>query len=479
MLPQGAVGPSGAERGQGLPGLISNGSAVPLYIPDSPVYAFGTDDLGFTLRITLASYTPSSNTVLLDKVSSNLGVRITLLTTGVLRVQFGNGTNLTTYQYDSSAGLGTVATGGQPVWLDFNFARSGNMTVTVNGTQLGTTVSISGSSAQTLTSTAPLRLFSDGTNHFAGVLHAFYPRNVSLTSAERTVLYLGGPGALPNYRQGACQAIRNLARNSTFTASATDWTVASLDTVNQELDTTSQFQLNLSFTALGNLDVGQRFRLSGTIRNFTGFSSANVLVYGANENFGAIAGNGAFSVTATVAAAPNETPRRIGIFCNGSGSASLTNVTLTAFGFLGIYEIGEGSQERGLVLLDRTAARCDAIRTSAESTFYSHNGRRAIVRATVAHGAGTTDVQLLGQAAIDVSRRWRIDSVQVVSDASVNVSLGLNSGGTTYVNAQAASAATTDITIASRMINSAAPNLWSRSTGTANLTWIINLVAAD
>ena len=154
--------------------------------------------------------------------------------------------------------------------------------------------------------------------------------------------------------------------------------------------------------------------------------------------------------------------------------------SLRALGFLGIYEVSCGASERGMVLLDRSPNRLDAIRTSSASTSYSHNGRRAIVRATVAHGSGTTDVQLLGQAAIDTSRRWRIDSVQVVSDASVNVSLGQSSGAASYISAQAVTSGTTDIsTFAARMITASQANLWSRSTGTANLTWIINLVAAD
>jgi hypothetical protein len=245
-----------------LPGLICTAHALAVSIPDNAALAYGLDDFGGTIWATLADWTPTANVVLVDKVASNLGHRVTLLTTGVLRLQIGNGANLTTYSFDSTAAVSTLVSDGCPAQIGYDLDRDGNILFTVNGVQLGNTVSISAASAQTATSSATTSLLSDGTNFYAGTIHAYWPLNFAMTLAERARLYLGGWGALPEYSAG--RAGTNLAINTAvFTDAGGTATATALTATSMTFTGTSQYiraSQNPYFQTMG-----QKLRVKATV----------------------------------------------------------------------------------------------------------------------------------------------------------------------------------------------------------------------
>lgn len=185
------------------PGILSDGRYIPFQIPNSPAWAIGTDNFTLYAKLSLATYAPTATQVLLDWVASNLGVRLSLLTTGVLRLQFGNGANLTTYQFDSTANL-TGYSAYAPLHLAVSCTRAGNAVFYVNDIQLGNTVSIAAASAQSLTSTSALRLLSDGTTHYIGtILGGFSPLyNGALSATQVANIFINGGRPTRDVRWG-------------------------------------------------------------------------------------------------------------------------------------------------------------------------------------------------------------------------------------------------------------------------------------
>lgn len=186
------------------PGIYADGTSAPLSLPASSAWAPGTDELSLYLKLALDDYTPTATKVLIDWVAANLGGRLSLLTTGYLRLQIGNGSNLTTYSYDSTAKLSDMVPDGFPCHVAAVCSRAGNVTFKVNGVTLGAAVSIAAASAQTLTSTSALRIFSDGTNRTAGyIFGGFAPLyNLALSDADCIDLFLRGGAVLEKYKFG-------------------------------------------------------------------------------------------------------------------------------------------------------------------------------------------------------------------------------------------------------------------------------------
>lgn len=338
------------QTSAGIIGLAFGTLLAGMTVIDNSSYAFGIDDIGITLRVTLPSYTPASNTVLFSKTTGeNTGIRITLLSTGVLRAQLGNGSNLTTYQYDTTTTISTIVANGQTAWIDIELVRNGNMTVVVNGISLGSAVNISASSAQSITSSGVLNVFSNGTTHHAGVFHALYIRNVALTIGEKLILYTVGPSALPHYRRGTANIVP--ARSSVFNQSVTDWfpfnnqTTVTPDAVNGELDivniTTDGAAARFDLTAVGTQNeiavAGQRVRTSFTVRNYTGPSIGTSACdfIGASGNVNA---DGDYSINGTLTSSSNYiTALRLPL----GVSYSIANFRITFFGFVGIFEASD------------------------------------------------------------------------------------------------------------------------------------------
>lgn len=330
------------SNGFGLAGIkVISGSNNGLSIPDNLSFAYETYDLGFTLRFALPDFTPSSNVVLIDKVASNLGIRITLLTTGIIRVQFGNGTNLTTLQYDSSVALSTIAVDNQMVWLDIDIVRAGSIRFTVNGVQLGNLISISASVAQSLTNSGPLKVFNDGTNFFTGTLYSFYPRNVSLTTAELLLLYTTGPSALQQYSTGA-QNINILTGALAINSNMTSLTGVTTTGFVAFKDASGQGNCSITIdnARFSTVNSGSKFRLRFTASIDTGTPTIVLQDYSSSTITGTSAGSlisGSNVMLVSVTTVTNAL-WRVFFRLNSTGTITVSNAYFDILGFLGIYE---------------------------------------------------------------------------------------------------------------------------------------------
>ena len=138
-----------AKAGESLPnarslgGIYLDGQSSMAGIADSAVLATYKDPFGAWLCCALDSL--AADRVLIDKVASNLGFRLSWIqSTGKLRLQLGNGTSLTTYSYDSTAAVATISDLARDTHVAFFTDRS-SLYFFVNGVQLGTTVDVSGS----------------------------------------------------------------------------------------------------------------------------------------------------------------------------------------------------------------------------------------------------------------------------------------------------------------------------------------------
>ena len=176
-------------------GVVLDGTAGEILVyQDTSKFSIGTNDFMLGLILKISDFTPAANMVLFDSIDgSTNGLRLTLLTTGKLRLAFGNGTNITTYVYDSTAAL--EGAGGM-LHLVINADRSGNVSFYQGGSLIGAAVDISGSSAQTLDSTQDYRLGSDGTNFEALTVFDFCAYNSLQTAAE--ILYYAQAGQAPS-----------------------------------------------------------------------------------------------------------------------------------------------------------------------------------------------------------------------------------------------------------------------------------------
>lgn len=175
------------------PGIISAGTAPVGTTQDNTGLAFGTGDLTFGMWMRIADWTPSADVRLFSKFASNLGIKVIILSggsSGTLYISLGNGTNFTTYTYSATAITG--ATDGTWAFLACSMDRDGNMVVYVNGTALGSPVSIAGSSAQTLTSTGALNWFNESASYTTGTLGECWIISGLLTATQIANIYAAG-----------------------------------------------------------------------------------------------------------------------------------------------------------------------------------------------------------------------------------------------------------------------------------------------
>ncbi len=163
-------------------GLVLDGAAGYLTVLRGSANDIGTSDFTLGLTCYLSDFTPASNTVLIDSIDgSTNGIQVSLLTTGVIRLAIGNGTDLTTYQYDSTA---PITGGSGMLHLVLQADRSANLNIYQSGTKIGASVDMSGSSAQTATSTINYRIGYDGTNFASATIMDFYLSKAVETAAE-------------------------------------------------------------------------------------------------------------------------------------------------------------------------------------------------------------------------------------------------------------------------------------------------------
>ena len=149
-------------------GIVSTAAGPAGTTLNRPALAGGTTDRSGSIWVRLSDWTPAANVPVWTKFASNLGTKLWVLTTGALRLEYGNGANFSTYRFDSTAETG-VADG---AWAHIAWVedRDGDVTFYVNGAQLGAPVAIAAASAQTVTNTGHLFWFSDGATHAAGTL---------------------------------------------------------------------------------------------------------------------------------------------------------------------------------------------------------------------------------------------------------------------------------------------------------------------
>ncbi|HSV73450.1 MAG TPA: hypothetical protein VLH79_06800 [Chthonomonadales bacterium] len=171
-------------------GIISTGAAAVGTTQDNTGLAAGTSDRSGSMWVRLADWTPAANVPLFTKFANNLGTKLWLVTTGVLRLEYGNGSNFTTYRYDSSVATGV--TDGAWAHIAWSEDRSANLVFYVNGVALGAAVDISGSVAQTVTNTGALLWGSDGTTHAAGTFGECAKVSGLLTATQIRDIYTAG-----------------------------------------------------------------------------------------------------------------------------------------------------------------------------------------------------------------------------------------------------------------------------------------------
>lgn len=149
------------------------------------------------------------------------------------------------------------------------------------------------------------------------------------------------------------------------------------------------------------------------------------------------------------------------------------NAILSRVGAMVHLPLDEGA---GYQLRDASSNKLDVVMSTAGVAHVLPQHRATVRTTLVFSGAG--NLQMLGQAAIDTSRRWRISSFGGNSSAAVSLSLGSASGSAQYIATQAVPAGDFDIaTFVSRLISGA--NLWVNSSGSATITLVVNLEALD
>lgn len=172
---------------------------------DNAVIACGLDDFSHVIKTKRTTYTPAAEVSLVEKAASNLGWRFRLTTSGYLKLQIGNGSNFTTYAYTSTVAV--TATAYKTAIFAFTADRDGNVTFYENGAVLGAAVAMSGSAAQTVTSTGTLRLGYDGTTSDNCLVYCHTPYNLALSQADVTEIVESGGTVPERFKFGSQVAI--------------------------------------------------------------------------------------------------------------------------------------------------------------------------------------------------------------------------------------------------------------------------------
>jgi len=171
-------------------GIISTGASAVGTTQDNAGLAAGTSNRSGGVWLRLPDWTPAANVPIWTKFASNLGTKLWVTTTGLLRLEYGNGSNFSTYRFDS-----TVATGladGSWAFIAWTEDRAGNVSFYVNGALLGTAVAISAASAQTVTNTGALLWGSDGSTHTVGTFGESFKISGLLTATNIADIYKEG-----------------------------------------------------------------------------------------------------------------------------------------------------------------------------------------------------------------------------------------------------------------------------------------------
>jgi len=298
--------------------LVADGTAAAGTIADATALATGLFDFSWFQKLSLADYTPSAAKPLATKFASNLGWKFWLLTTGVLRLEIGNGSDFTTYRYDSTIAL--TVSDGEVVRVGFTADRDGNVVFYQNGAQLGDAVAISGAAAQTSTSTGSLLIGSDDSTHTAGTFYAWHLYNRLLTAPEVLSTHLTGAPAASDYPTGGAGV-----EQTTVTADVGSPTVTDIHT----FTFASGESQSVKTSALTWATAGARYRIKGTAASVTGTLS----VYFPGLAIGTITTDGAFSFEGQFASAPASNLLYVSN-TSDTGTGAITAFSVVGLGLL-------------------------------------------------------------------------------------------------------------------------------------------------
>lgn len=242
--------PINRRDGGDIGGYLMDGVDDYITVPDDANLDFGLSDFSVELFVRLADYTPAAELVLLEKHASNLGYKLLLTTAGKLKLQVGNGTNFTTFSYESDA---TGAT--DDSWAHFLITadRDGNALYYVNG-NLNKTVDISGSVAQTLDNAGALNVFGNGTSYTAGRVTIVRAYNRILTATEIANNYNNGRPDLYELPLSLRGASPTPKYTSDFSTNAENWSGFNL-TATGNVDGVSGVDDCLSLVTMNTLET--------------------------------------------------------------------------------------------------------------------------------------------------------------------------------------------------------------------------------
>jgi hypothetical protein len=148
--------------------IYSDGNGPAVTIPQSDAVEVAGLSFVMSAGFALEDWTPGSAVVLVDKVASDLGYRLTLGTDGTLDFAIGNGSDLTTLVYSSTASITRNAWAGAIITVVLD--RSNDLIFYVDSEQLGDSLPLA-LDGQSLTSTADINLLSDGSTHHEGIVY--------------------------------------------------------------------------------------------------------------------------------------------------------------------------------------------------------------------------------------------------------------------------------------------------------------------
>lgn len=213
----GYVAPIEAVLGKaGANGLYFDGVNDDGAMTDAANQAIGTSDFYIFVTVGASDWTPAATECLYSKISGNNGVKLNLTTAGLLQLQIGNGTNFTTFSYNSTVAVPTADY--HTAWVGVTVDRDGVATFLWNGSRLGDTVDVSGSVAQSATAAATAYLMRDGSNYQAGRVYTFHMGNYCPDAATCLRYYMYG---VPNSDKWGSFAA---AYTSDFSAGADSFT---------------------------------------------------------------------------------------------------------------------------------------------------------------------------------------------------------------------------------------------------------------
>ena len=481
-------------------------------LPAAVAIPSGADGRSFNFKFRTPRNTVSSGTFapMWFWGSSNAGVAASTLACGfnssgdlIFRIF---GTNAADYRQLALANFSSLYGIGRDLIMQFGADNTG-YDLRINGVDMiaslvETTANPNGTLPADWSASLTSSYFGWGATAGDTVFKKFWPANFRLTLSQAQDVFFAG-GGVPSYmRWGNLTDLVNSSTNNggfettgantnQFNAfaiwggSGTALTV-SIETVDVHEGTQSA---KLTFTAAGSANFDLSNLISATPgllhevsvwgKLLSGAAGSLASKCGDNNNLAfrpAFTGTWAQYKTQTVW---NNSATSVGWRLDTAACTVLLDTfRLRQLGALFFLSPSDSSDGAGYQIHDVGPNKVDATVPINGAVWWSwtHPARRCYLRATLSFG-GSGNLQLLGQAAIDISRRWRIASVGGNSSAAVNLSLGSSSGAAQYISAQAVNGDFDISTFVSRLISGA--NLWVNSSAAATITLVVNLEAID